>query len=288
MPRQPRKPSTFARLWLLTSLGAFLLLAGLLGWWQRQLPGRLREAAGNGRLEACVRLGRQLGALQTLQPAQQALVEGCLRRQAQQRWDQGQWWAALDLQRRLIARSADPVAEGQQLQRWRQDLRRRVLVLYRRQGLRPAQELLQASGESRFPDGQELRNSLREHWAANRYGLAAARSAADEGRWWEALNKLNHLDHPWWQRQAVPLRQRVLAAIDDLRRHHENEDSHGGAHAGGSTGGEAVDQQQLDGRIRLLVGQGLSDWAAFERACGDLGGRIVEDGPESACQRLRP
>lgn len=283
MPRQTRKPSTFARLWLLTSLGGFLVLVGLLGWWQRQLPGRLRQAAESGRLEACVRLGRQLGALQTLQPAQQALVEGCLRRQAHQRWDQGQWWAALDLQRRLVARSADPVAEGQQLQRWRQELRRRVLEQYRRQGLEPAQGLLQASGEHRFPDGQELRSSLREHWAANRYDLAAARSAAGDQRWWDALNKLNHLDHPWWQRQAVPLRRQVLAAIADLRRHQENEDSHGGGHGGGI----AVDPQQLDGRIRVLRGQGLSDWAAFQRACGDLGGRIVEDGPESSCQRLR-
>jgi len=284
MPRQTRTPSTFARLWLLTSLGGFLVLVGLLGWWQRQLPGRLRQAAATGRLERCVRLGRQLGALQTLQPAQQALVEGCLRRQARQRWDQGQWWSALDLQRRLIARSADPVAEGQQLQRWRGVLRQRVISLYRQQGLEPALDLLQASGESRFPDGQELRNSLREHWAANRYDLAAARSAASDQRWWDALNRLNHLDHPWWQQQAVPLRRQVLAAIADLRRHQENEDSHGGGHGGGV----AVDPQQLDGRIRLYLGQGLSDWAAFQRACGDLGGRIVEDGPESSCLRLRP
>jgi len=283
MPRPKKTPSTFARLWLLGSLGGFLLLAGLLGWWQRQLPARLQQAASAGRLEDCVRLGRQLGALQTLQPAQQSLVEGCLRRQARRRWEQGQWWAALDLQRRLIARSADPVAEGQQLQRWRHQLRQQVLELYRRRGLDPAQGLLVASGESRFPDGQELRDSLREHWAANRYALAAARSAADDGHWWDALNQLNHIDHPWWQLQAAPLRHRVQAAITDLRQHRQDEDSHRGGH---STG-EAVDPQQLDGRIRTLIGQGLSDWAAFQRACDDLGGRIVEDGPESACLRLR-
>jgi len=283
-PRLPKRPSTFARLWLLASLGGFLLLAGLLGWWQRQLPARLQQAAAAGRLEDCVRLGRQLGALQTLQPAQQSLVEGCLRRKARQRWDQGQWWAALDLQRRLIARSADPVAEGEQLQRWRGVLRQRVISLYRQQGLEPAQDLLQASGESRFPDGQELRDSLREHWAANRYALAAARSAADGRRWWEALNQLNHLDHPWWQRQATPLRGRVERAIADLRRQRHDEDSHRAA----AGAGDAVDPQQLDDRIRSLIGQGLSDWAAFQQACDDLGGRIVEDGPESACVRRRP
>ena len=282
MPRQPKRPSTFARLWLLASLGGFLLLAGLLGWWQRQLPARLQKAAAAGRLEDCVRLGRQLGALQTLQPAQQSLVEDCLRRQARRRWDQGQWWAALDLQRRLIARSADPVAEGQQLQRWRQALRKKVLERYQKQGLGAAQGLLQASGESRFPDGQELRDSLREHWAANRYALAAARSAADEGHWWDALNQLNHIDHPWWQLQAAPLRHRIHDAINDLRRQRQDEDSHRGGHSGGM----AVDPQQLDGRIHTLMGQGLSDWAAFQKACNDLGGRIVEDGPESSCQRL--
>jgi hypothetical protein len=284
MSRPKKTPSTFARLWLLGSLGGFLLLAGLLGWWQRQLPARLQKAASTGRLEDCVRLGRQLGALQTLQPAQQSLVEGCLRRQARRRWEQGQWWAALDLQRRLIARSADPVVEGQQLQRWRQQLRQQVLELYRRRGLDAAQGLLLASGESRFPDGQELRDSLREHWAANRYALAAARSAAADSHWWDALNQLNHIDHPWWQLQAATLRHRVQAAITDLRQRQQDEDSHRGGH---STG-EAVDPRQLDGRIRTLIGQGLSDWAAFQRACDDLGGRIVEDGPESACLRLQP
>ena len=277
--RPPRLPW----LWLSGTLGVLLLgLAGL-GLWQQRLPQRLRNAAQAGQLGACLRLGRQLGALQPLRPQEQALVETCLRRQAQLSWDQGRWWAALDQQRRLVSRSATPLAENRQLQHWRQQLKQWVMQRFQRGELNQAFSLLSSSGENRFPEGQALQEALRENWAFNRFLFEKAQTAVAKKQWWEALDQLNQLDHPWWKTQAVPLRRQVDIAIAALRLRQEDHNSHGPAHSSGPGG--PVDPQRLDGLVRRYMGQGLGDWAAFQAACKELGGKVVEEGPESDCRR---
>jgi hypothetical protein len=37
--------------------------------------------------------------------------------------------------------------------------------------------------------------------------------------------------------------------------------------------------------VQRRIAAGAEEWQAFEKACLELGGRIVEAGPESACQR---
>jgi len=277
--RPPRLPW----LWLSGTLGVLILVLAGLGLWQQRLPQRLRNAAQAGQLGACLRLGRQLGALQPLHPEEQALVETCLRRQAQRSWDQGRWWAALDQQRRLVSRSANPMAENRQLQQWRQQLKQWVMHRFQRGELNQAFSLLSSSGETRFPEGQALQEALRENWAFNRFLYEKTQAAVLKKQWWEALDQLNQLEHPWWKTQAAPLRRQVDGAIEALRQRHEDHDSHGPVQ-GRSAGGQ-VDPQRLDALVRRRLDEGLGDWAAFQAACRELGGKVHEEGPESDCRR---
>ena len=48
------------------------------------------------------------------------------------------------------------------------------------------------------------------------FSLNKLREHVNQEQWWEALSALNQLDHPWWQRQAEPIRQEVEQAIDDF------------------------------------------------------------------------
>jgi hypothetical protein len=42
---------------------------------------------------------------------------------------------------------------------------------------------------------------------------------------------------------------------------------------------------QLEAAVQKHLARGLDEWQAFEKGCRELGGRVVEAGPESACRR---
>jgi hypothetical protein len=42
---------------------------------------------------------------------------------------------------------------------------------------------------------------------------------------------------------------------------------------------------ELDPRVQKRIAAGMSEWKAFETACAELGGKVVEAGPETACER---
>ncbi|NBV58245.1 MAG: hypothetical protein EBR68_00395 [Synechococcaceae bacterium WB4_2_0811] len=269
--------------WIIGTLGAVVLGLTGLGLWQKQLPHRLKRAAERGDLAACLRLGRQLGALQPLQPSQAALLENCLQRRAQRSWDGGLWWAALDQQRQLVRRSGNPAKADFQLQQWRDQLRTKVLQRFLRGELAQALSLISSSGENRFPEGQDLQDSIKENWAANRFQLEQAQQKIGQRQWWEALNHLNQLNHPWWIQQAQNQRLKVEQQVKALAEKKQQQNSHAGVPSGGGP-----DAAALDARILQLVAAGKTDWAAFQAACRELGGEVREEGPESSCQgRMR-
>jgi hypothetical protein len=99
-------------------------------------------------------------------------------------------------------------------------------------------------------------------------------------RWWEALDALNRIEHPWWKQQSLALRRQVEKGIDGLRNGHEQEhDAHGGQLDSN------VPAERLNDLITQKLAQGMDDWQAFSAACRELGGRVVEAGPETACRR---
>jgi hypothetical protein len=37
--------------------------------------------------------------------------------------------------------------------------------------------------------------------------------------------------------------------------------------------------------VQQRIAAGMDEWQAFQEACRELGGKVVEAGPESACQQ---
>jgi hypothetical protein len=75
------------------------------------------------------------------------------------------------------------------------------------------------------------------------------------------------------------LRRQVETAISGLKTQEQEHHSHG------TTAVNSVPVAELDAAIKSLLAQGVDDWSAFTRACRQLGGKVVESGPETTCQR---
>lgn len=266
------------RFWLGLTLGLVAAGVGGVYWWERQLPARLEQAAARGDLEACLRYGSQLEALRWLGGATDGDQGACRRRRAAQLWDEQQWADALQLQLQLVNSQAGTPADEQLLIRWQQDLQQRALVRYADGDLDGALALLAAMGEDRRADGTSVGDRLREGWTRNRLQLERATTLAGQKRWFEALEALNRIDHPWWKQRSTAQRQQVEQGIASLNPKAADHDAHGALP-------HTVPTEQLDAEVQRRIAQGMDEWQAFQGACRALGGKVVEAGPESACQR---
>jgi hypothetical protein len=266
------------RLWLALTLGSVLAVIGGVYWWERQLPQRLRQAASEGRLDDCLRYGDQLAALSWL-PGRSPQEQGrCRRDRALQLWQAGRLGEALRLQNQLVATSAAAPSDRKRLEAWRQQIRDRALERFAAGDLEGARILLQPLDSGRSGDARVLAEEMGAIWERNRLQLERADGLIRQARWWEALDALNRLDHPWWQARGAERRQQVNQGLASLRRQDQQRDSHGALP-------HSVPTDQLDAAVQRRIAAGADEWQAFEQACRELGGRIVEAGPESACQR---
>lgn len=271
--RQHRLP----RLWLGLTLGLVAIGLGGTYWWERQLPARLEAAAERGDLDACLRYGEQLQALRWLGDRAPGAQGECRRRKAAQLWEQEQWAQALQLQLQLVNSEAGEVEDRRLLDSWQNELKQQALELFQAGDLEASLARLEPMGEHRRPDRSALGDQLRQIWERNRLGLERARRLVNEQRWWEALDAVNRLDHPWWQQQGEPLRAQVQQGISGLSGQERERISHGESPHG-------VPVEQLDAEVTRLIAQGMDDWDAFTKACQGMGGRVVQMGPESACK----
>ena len=269
--RQHRLP----RFWLALTLGSVVLAVGGVYWWERQLPGRIQAAVNRGDLESCLRYGEQLSALSWL-PGREPLEQGrCRRQRAQQLWADGNWAAALQLQRLLIHSPAGRPSDQEQLNRWRRTLRDEALARFRDGDLEGALKRLTPIGES-----GNLGEALNQNWQRNSLLFQRAQQLQNKARWWEALDALHRIDHPWWRRQGDPLQVRIEQAIARLPRDEQEHEGHGSLP-------HTVNTAALDARVKRHIDAGLEEGKAFELACRESGGRVVEAGPDSACQSLK-
>lgn len=266
------------RLWLALTLGSLLTGVGLVYWWERQLPARIERAATSGNLEDCLRFGEQLAALSWLPGGSPQEQGRCRRDRASQLWQQRQWQAALGLQRQLVNSRAARAGDRQRLELWQETLRNQALARFQAGDLAAALAALQPLGAAHNAEGTALGDELKEIWNRNRVQLARAESLSGQARWWEALDALNRLDHPWWQQRSTAVRATVQRGIASLAGKEKEYDSHGSLP-------HTVAADKLDALVQKKIGTGMDEWKAFESACRDLGGRVVEAGPESACQR---
>jgi hypothetical protein len=266
------------RFWLALTLGSVLAAIGLVYWWERQLPARIQGAAAAGRLDECLRLSEQLAALSWL-PGRSSNEEAqCRRERAAQLWQQGDWRASLNLQRRLANSPAARADDRQRLRSWERRLRTTALQRFQAGDLSGALNALEPLADDPRGENRLMAEELKQNWERNRQQLERARQLARRARWWEALDALNRLDHPWWQRQATADRQRVQEGLARLTAPDEAHDSHGALP-------HEVPGAQLEAAVQKHLARGLDEWQAFEKGCRELGGRVVEAGPESACRR---
>lgn len=272
--RQHRLP----RFWLGLTLGLVVCGVSATYLWERQLPARLRQAAQQGNLDACLRYSNQLEALRWLggqAPVEQAR---CRRLKARQLWQQQNWSEALGLQLQLINSTAATTADRLQLQSWEDELEQLALRRFYQGDLNGALALLNPIGENHKQGGNSLGDNFREIWSSNRYQLERARKLTGQQRWWEAVDALNRIDHPWWKQQSRSLRRSVEQGIQSLEQHNRERDSHGSLP-------HTVPAQELDALVQQRINQGQDEWTAFQGACKALGGKVIEAGPETACRR---
>jgi hypothetical protein len=266
------------RFWLALTLGSVAVALGAVHWWEQQLPRRLQEAAASGRLEDCIRYGEQLAALRWLPGSTPLDQNHCRRRRARQLWQASRWQDALTLQRQLLAAGPAGPADRRQLEEWEDELRRRALERYQQGDLAAAQALLRPIGQHRRGDGSRLGDELEEAWNRNGLQLERARRLVGQKRWWEALDALNRIDHPVWLDRSAGLRQQVTTAIAAPAPGRRQHNSHGSLP-------HTVPAAELDNAVRQRIAAGENEWEAYQAACRQLGGKVVEAGPESACQR---
>jgi len=265
------------RFWLALTLGPVVLLVGGVYWWERQLPTRIQEAADAGRLEDCLRYGDQLAALSWLPGGAPQEQGRCRRQRAQQLWQAERWGEALQLQRQLVQSAAAGPDDRRRLRQWQRTLQDQALSRFRAGDLQGALRRLEpiaAVGTG----GGSLADELRENWERNRLQLQRAERLSRQARWWEALDALNRIDHPWWRTRGAPVRARVQKGVDSLAAEHKEHDGHGALP-------NSVDGNRLDALVRRRIAAGIDEWQAFEQSCRELGGKVVEAGPDTACQR---
>ncbi len=270
------------RLWGLGTLGLVLAIAAGAYWWEKQLPERIQSALNAKDYEACIRTSEQLAALRWLggrAPEEQAL---CRQKHAQQLWDDGDPVAALALQQQLVASGhGDLAVHRATLERWQEALRDQAVFLFRQGELQKALDLLAPlKGQARSSISQ-LNATLMEIWNRNQLEQRRVVQLVEQERWWEALDSLNKLDHPWWQQQARATRERVETAIEALDAAQEHQ-QHPAVHA------DVISGDALNAAVQDQLRQGLDPWTAFAMGCSHLGGRVEEDGPESFCRRSSP
>ena len=212
-------------------------------------------------------------------PEEQAL---CRQKHAEHLWGQGDRIAALTLQQQLVASGhGDLALHRKTLERWHQALTDQAIALFREGDLQQALALLDPLKGSARSSISQLSATLMEIWNRNQLEQRRLVQLVEQERWWEALDSLNKLDHPWWQQQASATRQEVesaIQALDEAQQHQQ----HPAMHA------DVISGDRLDAAVEDQLLQGLDPWTAFSMGCSDLGGRVEEDGPESFCRRLSP
>ena len=260
---------------LVPSATLLLSAGGMAVWLQGQAPQRLERAIGQGDWTACLQISRTLQALRWPSQGERKTQVLCRRRQAQVLWANGEQQAALRLQRQLLRSGNTRVQDADQLQAWRQALRERALLHFGSGALEDALRLLVILEEA--DPNPALSVALKQNWHQNRLDAERARDLVQKQRWWEALDRLNRLDHPWWQQQMQDDHQAVHAAIAALGANQEHL-QHGSRHD------DVIEGETLDQAVLDKLQQGMEAWSAFEAGCRSLGGNVVEDGPESFCR----
>ena len=256
-----------------------LAIAGGAFWWEKQLPAQLRHAIANQDYEGCIRASNQLAALQWLGQRAPAELALCRQRHAEQLWAQGATSQALELQYKLVVSGQGDLDHNRAtLKQWQKTTQERAISLFRQGQLEPSLAVLKPLELQQRDPIRDLRKTFQEIWNRNSVEHTRLGRLVQQERWWEALDSVNRLDHPWWQSKAEVLKKRIetgLAGFDSGTEHNQ--------HAAEPS--DVISGEELEEAVQRQLIQGIEPWDAFQAGCQSLGGRVKEDGPESFCQR---
>ena len=268
-------PLRINRLWPGCSLIVLLVMGVGLYHWRSSLIERLRHAAAVGNDARCVETGGRLPSLFFPDGDEAQLLAQCRRNLALGHWSKGNRQAALDLLERVVLSPQVTIEDRRLLSKWAGQQRYEAMDHYRKGDLDKAVAVLQQLSTVQEPLRDALISSWQMRWSRNRDLYAKATDLSAREQWWEALNAVNWLDHPWWRAQSQPLRRKIIVATE---RAAEREQHHGELP-------HTVPIDELDQLIHHHLVRGLDGWHAYRKACQELGGEVVQQGPESACRR---
>jgi hypothetical protein len=256
-----------------------LAIAGGAFWWEKQLPAQLRHAITNQDYKGCIRASNQLAALKWLGQRASAELALCRQRHAEQLWAQGATSQALDLQYKLVVSEQGDLDHNRAtLKQWQQTIQERAISLFHQGQLEPSLALLKLLELHQRDPIRDLRKTFQEIWNRNSVEHMRLGRLVQQERWWEALDSLNRLDHPWWKSKAEVKKQRIETGLANFDRGIEHNQ-----HSAQPV--DVISGQQLEQAVQRQLRQGVEPWEAFQAGCRSLGGHVKEDGPESFCQR---
>lgn len=268
-------------------IGAIAVPAGWWGWqqWQQQrtLAAAQQDLAA-GNFEACL---QQLASLETSQPLQ-PLLNDCRWQRSQQLAAAGQYPQALQLVLLIPASDRQAAKAAAAAKQWGDRVRGEAEQQFLAGNWSAAQQLLKSlpDGTPLNPTAPALLSQWQKQWQQDSQAIAQAQAALGQARWWDVDRTLLALsDHPYWQSQAQSLRQQAQQSIQKLAQQRPNAAA---VAEDGTAIADAVAEAELEPRFRQYLAQGLPDYEAWQRACQDVGGQVIDRGPESFCSRDRP
>ena len=257
-----------------------LVLRALIhGWQHHWTQQRFQRAVTDEDHTACVASGEQLVRLRPLEPAEATRLAHCRRILATDHWVRGEHQKALDRLESLVQSPQGTRTDQAQFSQWVRQHKDRAIEQYRQGELSTAVALLRQLSDRQDPYRDTLIESLEIRWNLNQALYEQARGLRAEERWWAAFDAINKLDHPWWRDHAQPLQEEVVAATQALTGQGVGRDGHDGRVR------HNVPLSELDRRIRLHLTRSADHWNAYVQACHELGGVVVDYGPESVCRR---
>ena len=256
-----------------------LVVKAVVHGWQHQLTQRLQRSVAEEDHAVCVRSGEQLTHLRPLRLAEAKQLAHCRRILASDYWVTGEYQKALNLLERLVDSTQMVTADEVQLSDWVRQRKDQAIEHYRQGELSTAVALLLELSDRQEPQRDLLIESLQIRWNLNKQLHEQATRFRGEERWWDALDAINQLDHPWWRAHAKPLQEEIVTATQALTGQGLGRDGHNGRVR------HNVSLPDLDRRVRLHRTRSGNDWQAYVQACHELGGEVVNYGPESVCRR---
>lgn len=197
-------------------------------------------------------------------------------RQARRSAQQGDLLAALRLIESLTPDSPAGQASQALRQQWTEQLIEQARQEYTQGRLEPALQRLAKLPRSR--EIEAIAATWRRDWANDTALLARIRQEIAQARWWEVERTATRVStNPYWQRQARQLVAQARAVIEKLAAAPVDHPR---------TGSErTIADAQLEPLFNRYRAQGQDEYTAWNRACRDAGGRAVDAGPETLCER---